>query len=111
MACFFIFAAAPIFVESPVDITAAVGDDITLPCIVRGFPTPSLTWRRQDGRNIFGKSSGHVGTSQLPSGALQIQSEFLYLSLNRCLVRSSASTIPPRYQTRGSNGHGPPTGE
>lgn len=111
MACFFIFAAAPMFVESPVDITAAVGDDITLPCIVRGFPTPSLTWRRQDGPNIFGKSSGHVGTSQLPSGALQIQSEFLYLSLNRGFARSSASTIPPRYQTRGSNGHGPPTGE
>ncbi|XP_016112004.1 hemicentin-1 [Sinocyclocheilus grahami] len=66
--------AAPVFSESPVDITAGVGDNITLPCIARGFPTPSLTWRRQDGRPIFGKSSGHVGTSQLPSGALQIQS-------------------------------------
>ncbi|XP_073692711.1 hemicentin-1 [Garra rufa] len=66
--------AAPTFSESPVDITASVGDNITLPCVARGFPTPSLTWRRQDGRPIFGKSSGHVGTSQLPSGALQIQS-------------------------------------
>ncbi|XP_001920501.5 hemicentin-1 [Danio rerio] len=66
--------AAPTFSESPVDITASVGDNITLPCIARGFPTPSLIWRRQDGRPIFGKSSGHVGTSQLPSGALQIQS-------------------------------------
>uniref|UniRef100_A0A8C1NCW2 Ig-like domain-containing protein n=1 Tax=Cyprinus carpio TaxID=7962 RepID=A0A8C1NCW2_CYPCA len=85
----FFFAAAPTFSESPVDITASVGDNITLPCIARGFPTPSLTWRRQDGRPIFGKSSGHVGTSQLPSGALQIQSEFLYLSLSRCLGRMS----------------------
>uniref|UniRef100_A0A8C1LEB7 Hemicentin 2 n=1 Tax=Cyprinus carpio TaxID=7962 RepID=A0A8C1LEB7_CYPCA len=66
--------AAPTFSESPVDIAAGVGDNITLPCIARGFPTPSLTWRRQDGRPIFGKSSGHVGTSQLSSGALQIQS-------------------------------------
>uniref|UniRef100_A0A8C1UL37 Hemicentin 2 n=1 Tax=Cyprinus carpio TaxID=7962 RepID=A0A8C1UL37_CYPCA len=77
--------AAPTFSESPVDIAAGVGDNITLPCIARGFPTPSLTWRRQDGRPIFGKSSGHVGTSQLSSGALQIQSEFVYLSLNRCV--------------------------
>uniref|UniRef100_A0A8C1VD56 Ig-like domain-containing protein n=1 Tax=Cyprinus carpio TaxID=7962 RepID=A0A8C1VD56_CYPCA len=81
--------AAPTFSESPVDITASVGDNITLPCIARGFPKPSLTWRRQDGRPIFGKSSGHVCTSQLPSGALQIQSEFLYLSLSRCLGRMS----------------------
>uniref|UniRef100_A0A8C2G1N0 Ig-like domain-containing protein n=1 Tax=Cyprinus carpio TaxID=7962 RepID=A0A8C2G1N0_CYPCA len=81
--------AAPTFSESPVDITASVGDNITLPCIARGFPKPSLTWRHQDGRPIFGKSSGHVGTSQLPSGALQIQSEFLYLSLSRCLGRMS----------------------
>ncbi|RXN18375.1 hemicentin-2 isoform X1 [Labeo rohita] len=66
--------AAPTFSESPADITASVGDNITLPCVARGFPTPSLTWRRQDGRPIFGKSSGHVGTSQLPTGALQIQS-------------------------------------
>ncbi|XP_051950032.1 hemicentin-1 [Xyrauchen texanus] len=66
--------AAPGFSEFPDDILASVGDNITLPCIAHGFPTPSLTWRRQDGRPIFGKLSGHIGNSQLPSGALQIQS-------------------------------------
>ncbi|XP_056628956.1 hemicentin-1 isoform X2 [Triplophysa dalaica] len=66
--------AAPAFSVSPVDVTASVGDNITLSCIARGFPTPSLTWRRQDERPIFVKSSGHAGTSQLPSGALHIQS-------------------------------------
>ncbi|KTG07076.1 hypothetical protein cypCar_00022924 [Cyprinus carpio] len=75
--------AAPTFSESPVDITASVGDNITLPCIARGFPKPSLTWRHQDGRPIFGKSSGHVGTSQLPSGALQIQSACWWKSLSK----------------------------
>ncbi|KAA0713884.1 Hemicentin-1 Fibulin-6 [Triplophysa tibetana] len=66
--------AAPAFSLSPMDVTASVGDNITLSCIARGLPTPSLTWRRQDGRPIFVKSSGHSGTSQLPSGALHIQS-------------------------------------
>ncbi|TRY54403.1 hypothetical protein DNTS_023681 [Danionella cerebrum] len=66
--------AAPTFSESPVDITVGVGDNVSLPCFAHGFPKPSLMWRRQDGRPIFAKSSGHVSTSQLPSGALQIQS-------------------------------------
>ncbi|XP_030621020.1 hemicentin-1 [Chanos chanos] len=69
--------AAPVFSESPRDVTADVGENVTLPCAARGFPVPSLAWRRQDGRPIFAKSTSHGGAQQLPSGALLIQSVWL----------------------------------
>uniref|UniRef100_A0A665WWJ3 Hemicentin 2 n=1 Tax=Echeneis naucrates TaxID=173247 RepID=A0A665WWJ3_ECHNA len=44
--------AGPLFSEAPVDVAANVGENITLPCVARGFPQPTVTWRRQDGRQI-----------------------------------------------------------
>ncbi|KAM6944598.1 hemicentin-1 [Lycodopsis pacificus] len=69
--------AGPLFSEAPVDITANVGENITLPCTARGFPQPMVTWRRQDGRQILTRTDGHSRTMQLESGHLLIQSVWL----------------------------------
>ncbi|XP_059193550.1 hemicentin-1 [Centropristis striata] len=69
--------AGPLFSEAPVDVTASVGENITLPCIARGFPQPTVTWRRQDGRQILTRTDSHTRTMQLESGHLLIQSVWL----------------------------------
>ncbi|XP_029960009.1 hemicentin-1 [Salarias fasciatus] len=69
--------AGPLFSEAPVDTTANVGENITLPCSVRGFPQPTVTWRRQDGRQILRSPDGHSRTMQLENGHLLIQSVWL----------------------------------
>lgn len=65
----------PLFSEAPVDVTANVGENISLPCVVRGFPQPSVTWHRQDGRQILTRADRHSRTMQLENGHLLIQSE------------------------------------
>lgn len=68
--------AGPLFSEAPVDVTANVGENITLPCTARGFPQPTVTWHRQDGRQILTRRDSHSRTMQLENGHLLIQSEF-----------------------------------
>ncbi|XP_076859373.1 hemicentin-1 isoform X2 [Brachyhypopomus gauderio] len=63
---------APVFSQSPWDVTANVGDNVTLLCTAHGTPPPSLTWRRQDDRAVPGRS-GRPGTS-LSSVPLHIPS-------------------------------------
>ena len=67
--------AGPLFSEAPVDVTANVGENITLPCIARGFPQPTVTWRRQDGRQILARTESHSKAIQTENGHLLIQSE------------------------------------
>ncbi|TNN86545.1 Hemicentin-1 [Liparis tanakae] len=81
--------AGPLFSEAPVDVTANVGENITLLCTARGFPQPAVTWRRQDGRQIPTRTDGHSRTKQLESGHLLIQSE-LSTKLYRASERWSA---------------------
>ncbi|XP_071783895.2 hemicentin-1 [Centroberyx gerrardi] len=69
--------AGPLFSEAPVDMTANVGENITLPCVARGFPLPTVTWRRQDGRQILTRADSHSRTMQLENGHLLIQSVWL----------------------------------
>ncbi|TKS79048.1 Hemicentin-2 [Collichthys lucidus] len=69
--------AGPLFSEAPVDVTANVGENITLPCTARGFPQPTVTWHRQDGRQILTRRDSHSRTMQLESGHLLIQSVWL----------------------------------
>lgn len=66
----------PLFSEAPIDVTANVGENVSLPCVVRGFPQPSVTWRRQDGRQIPSQTDRHSRTMQLENGQLVIQSEW-----------------------------------
>uniref|UniRef100_A0AAQ6I864 Ig-like domain-containing protein n=1 Tax=Anabas testudineus TaxID=64144 RepID=A0AAQ6I864_ANATE len=67
----------PLFSEAPVDVTANVGENISLPCVARGFPQPSVTWHRQDGRQILTRADRHGRTMQLENGHLLIQSVWL----------------------------------
>lgn len=67
--------AGPLLSEAPVDVTASVGENITLPCVARGFPQPTVTWRRQNGRQILTRTDSHSRTMQLENGHLLIQSE------------------------------------
>ncbi|XP_074526683.1 hemicentin-1 [Halichoeres trimaculatus] len=67
--------AGPLFSEAPVDVTASVGENITLPCTARGVPQPTVTWRRQDGRQIPTWTDGR--TKHLENGHLLIQSVWL----------------------------------
>ncbi|XP_023249744.1 hemicentin-1-like [Seriola lalandi dorsalis] len=69
--------AGPLFSEAPVDVAANVGENITLPCVARGFPQPTVTWRRQDGRQILTRTDSHSRTTQLENGHLLIQSVWL----------------------------------
>ncbi|XP_058491292.1 hemicentin-1 [Solea solea] len=69
--------ASPLFSEEPVDVAANVGENITLPCVARGFPQPTVSWRRQDGRQILTRTSDHSRTKQLENGHLLIQSVWL----------------------------------
>ncbi|KAM8887343.1 hemicentin-1 [Spinachia spinachia] len=69
--------AGPLFSEEPVGVTANVGENITLPCTARGFPQPTVTWRRQDGRQILTRTDSRSRTVQLESGHLLIQSVWL----------------------------------
>lgn len=75
MTCTTPCTAGPLFSEAPVDMTASVGQNITLPCAARGFPLPTVTWRRQDGRQILTRTDGHSRTMQLENGHLLIRSE------------------------------------
>ena len=48
---FFIFPKVPPkWIQEPRDIQAVVGQDITLPCLVEGFPKPSTVWTRTNGK-------------------------------------------------------------
>ncbi|KAG7241454.1 hypothetical protein INR49_025655 [Caranx melampygus] len=69
--------AGPLFSEAPVDVAANVGENITLPCVARGFPQPTVTWRRQDGRQVLTRTDSHSRTMQLENGHLLIQSVWL----------------------------------
>ncbi|XP_030000348.1 hemicentin-1 [Sphaeramia orbicularis] len=86
--------AGPLFSEAPVDTTANVGENITLPCVARGFPQPTVTWRRQDGRQILPRTDSHSRTMQLENGHLQIQSVWLDdEGLYTCEAKNQFGTI------------------
>ncbi|XP_029915084.1 hemicentin-1 [Myripristis murdjan] len=69
--------AGPLFSEAPADMTANVGENITLPCAARGFPLPTVTWRRENSRQIFTGTDSQSRTMQLENGHLLIQSVWL----------------------------------
>uniref|UniRef100_A0A8C7QEX4 Ig-like domain-containing protein n=1 Tax=Oncorhynchus mykiss TaxID=8022 RepID=A0A8C7QEX4_ONCMY len=72
-----VFFSAPLFSETPVDMTVDVGENVTLPCVARGFPLPTVTWRLKDGRAIISEAYSSGGTVQLETGHLLIQDVWL----------------------------------
>lgn len=70
-----LFAVGPLFSEAPVDVTVNIGENVTLPCSARGFPQTTVTWHRQDGRQILRRTDSHSRTMQLENGHLLIHGE------------------------------------
>lgn len=62
------------FSETPADLMAKIGENVTLRCSARGSPQPTVTWHRHDGRQILTGSRSR--TVQLENGHLLIQGEF-----------------------------------
>uniref|UniRef100_A0AAY5L311 Hemicentin 2 n=1 Tax=Esox lucius TaxID=8010 RepID=A0AAY5L311_ESOLU len=91
--------AAPVFTETPVDVTADVGEKVSLPCAARGFPLPTVTWHREEGRPIITKADSNSGIVRLDAGHLLIHSEcslLLYILVPANVMISQAlSTEPP----------------
>ncbi|XP_035291447.1 hemicentin-1 [Anguilla anguilla] len=67
----------PHFLETPGDVTANIGENVTLPCVAHGFPTPTVAWRRKGGLMIPTRHDGNSGSMQVESGALLIHSAWL----------------------------------
>ncbi|XP_068166004.1 hemicentin-1 [Antennarius striatus] len=65
----------PLFSEAPVDVTASVGENVSLPCSARGVPEPTVTWYRRDGGGVGTGTDGRL--TQLQDGHLLIQSVWL----------------------------------
>ena len=42
--------------ESSSDVTVNEGANVTLKCSAVGYPTPTITWRREDNQPIVGQS-------------------------------------------------------
>ncbi|XP_072563615.1 hemicentin-1 [Paramormyrops kingsleyae] len=68
---------APQLFSIPHDVSVDVGENVTLPCSARGFPMPSVTWSRGDGRPVSRGPDGHAGALQLHSGGLLIHSAWI----------------------------------
>ncbi|CAL8343147.1 unnamed protein product [Lota lota] len=68
---------APSFSETPVDASADVGEQLTLACAARGYPSPTVTWRRQDGRQVPARVDSHGRAMRPGERNLVIQSVWL----------------------------------
>ncbi|XP_024909221.1 hemicentin-1-like [Cynoglossus semilaevis] len=69
--------SAPIFSEAPVDVAASIGENVTLPCVARGFPSPTVTWLRADGTRVPEGTDGYSRIRQLEDGHLSINGVWL----------------------------------
>ena len=45
-----------------------IGSNVTLGCLVRGYPDPRVTWRREDGVLLFNRLRTHGTVTQSRSG-------------------------------------------
>ncbi|XP_061539337.1 LOW QUALITY PROTEIN: hemicentin-1 [Phycodurus eques] len=59
---------APKFIQKPLNLTADIGSNVTLPCQAQGYPDPQVTWSRQDGLPLFIKHHGHSTITQDKGG-------------------------------------------
>ncbi|CAG05168.1 unnamed protein product [Tetraodon nigroviridis] len=65
----------PLFSETPADLMAKIGENVTLRCSARGSPQPTVSWHRHDGRQILTGSRSRM--VQLEDGHLLIQGVWL----------------------------------
>ena len=66
--------------ESSSDVTVNEGANVTLKCSAVGYPTPTITWRREDNQPIVGQSKNlasvadHAIHDSLPLSVTQCRS-------------------------------------
>ena len=48
MAYLNILTQSPIFLEAPVNQTVSIGQEVTLRCSAKGYPTPTISWMYND---------------------------------------------------------------
>jgi hypothetical protein len=48
-------AVKPFFIRGPEDVTALSSEHVEFHCKVGGDPTPTITWKRQDGKMPIGR--------------------------------------------------------
>ncbi|XP_074490966.1 hemicentin-1 isoform X1 [Sebastes fasciatus] len=63
--------AAPKFTREPSDVAVDIGSNVTLLCLAQGHPEPQITWRRDDGLQIFNRPRAY-GTITQSREALHI---------------------------------------
>lgn len=67
--------AAPKFTREPSDVGVDIGSNVTLVCLVQGYPEPQVTWRREDGLPLFNRPRTHGSITQ-SRGGLHITGTF-----------------------------------
>ncbi|BFZ13792.1 hypothetical protein BsWGS_16832 [Bradybaena similaris] len=78
----------PTFREMPDDIQANVDDTVELKCRASGDPTPSIQWRKEEGRIPFGRAR------QLDDGTLRIEKvQAVDDGVYVCVAENSAGTV------------------
>lgn len=60
--------AAPKFTREPSDMALDIGSNVTLGCLVQGYPDPRVTWRREDGLLLFNRPRTHGSVAQSRGG-------------------------------------------
>ncbi|XP_059503813.1 hemicentin-1 isoform X2 [Stegostoma tigrinum] len=62
--------SSPVFSQSPMDISADIGSNLTLPCQAQGYPKPRIRWQRLDRESLFSRHTGVSLVTQLRTGSL-----------------------------------------
>uniref|UniRef100_A0A3B3DLS4 Uncharacterized protein n=1 Tax=Oryzias melastigma TaxID=30732 RepID=A0A3B3DLS4_ORYME len=78
---------SPLFSEEPTDVTANVGENITLPCVARGLPQPTVTWHRQ---NIWLDDEGlYICEAKNQFGTIQAEARVTVTGLPPLLAQTT----------------------
>ncbi|GCC29770.1 hypothetical protein chiPu_0008212 [Chiloscyllium punctatum] len=62
--------SSPVFSQTPQDISADIGSNLTLPCQAQGYPKPRIRWQRLDRESLFSRHTGISSVTQLRTGSL-----------------------------------------
>ncbi|XP_059149392.1 peroxidasin homolog [Physella acuta] len=86
----------PKFMETPSDVVAAEGDDITLPCQASGNPRPGITWTLNSA-----PVRGNIRARQFDNGTMQIINlRVSDAGLYECSASNSVQTISSSARVR-----------
>lgn len=74
----FLFVVKPVYNKEPLDKVALVGQKVVFECSVDGDPTPTVLWRREDGKMPIGRAS-QLHDKSLVIDNVQTSDEGLYI--------------------------------